>query len=304
MAIEKTDLEFLQGLENLVVPEMLRHLQYREDNQTKNLYNEFCNLFEETILGEFSWIDFINDDQGKRIRKTITFVSYLKEEEIIKKDEFKNLKEFERQFGVRDTLLVRLEEAKVFAQLPEPISSKPVFVYSVRTNLINIIINSFMKYGMKLSEKQFTGLKRYDVFEGTSGVIKFTDIASVLNRNIEDVFYKEQVESLLNLIVDDVLVILGLEFKERQRVFSKWVYRPLVRQAVEKLIAYFCSVHAKKKHFFVWGYDLTCAICGSDKVYDDIHLQEVSVELGTSLPEKEIRDIFALDKEMFPDEDL
>lgn len=301
MARDKSDLEFLRGLENLLIPEMLRHLQYREDNQTKNLYNELCDLLEETIIGEFSWTQRQVDsvERGKKnARVEVTLVSHLLENKSITKTQFDNLKNYERQFGIRDTLLVRLKESEIL--LPAEVPPKPVFVYQVKSFLKDIIETAFIQKGMKLSEKKFE----------RSPELKFSDIINILQiysevqlDNATNRDLKERVFKLVTEVYEVVKNILQLRFQEAKKEFVEENFQQYIREAIEKILLYFCTVDGTESHFFVWGKDLKCFLCGQDINYQ-LHIDEIALKMKSALSETVIKNIYELDEEVFSDEDL
>ncbi len=268
-----TDLDFLEKLESIQLPDLLRHVQYRQNNITKNMFSELGKLIEETILGEFYW---------ERDRVKIQFRSYLLATGIVSEREITHLKNYERFNGIREPFRARLSEVKEIIsfedksreeskseELSEEALYSEVSVYDpsfeVNINFIDLILQitsiSFITESGNLQIKD--------------KIVKPSDLVSA-HDNIKSPSYRhlrESLQSVTDGIYDEFTKVVylknpGLQVEE--------ITVSALKKAIEQVVIFSCRTSPKEAHFFKWGKGLKCAICSKD-LSNFLHMETLTI---------------------------
>lgn len=299
----RSDLEFLKALETVIVPDVLKHLQYREDNRTNNMFYALAEMIEETILGEFYWTQAQKAQGGKAAKITKTFRSYLKDSNQIQENQIDELKKYERVNGITEPFLVRLEEVNEVIEDSADSEAKDqststnmytnVSVHKVSTSLVDTI--QFIlttTFGLDIKKRTFENVNF------TNNIFKFSDILSYVKNDGENPtpankHISDKLANMIQEVYDQLDQVVSLKYKEAQKQYDRAKYEVYLKAAAKSIILVYCETTADTRHFFVWGEDLKCAICQKD-MYDEIHITEATVTIGDSRSKKDFEELYDL----------
>ncbi len=238
------------------------------------------DLLEEVIAGEFSWSQ-LEVDEEVSFQKVQTFSSY-----ILKGPDLKRLKEYERNYGLQGTFLQRLDESreeregesKSGAESKETQPDKEASVYTIPSSLIDIITKELVStYEMNVEEKHFM-----------RGKLTFEQVRNYKgNPGLRKTAYKD-ISPNVQKMISDIYDVVQKEMEVRLRVYNlqmeiDWsLFRRYVEEVTEQVIFQYADIMPDAPHFFIWGKDLKCAVCGKD-IVDPIHVDKFNTSLTNSL---------------------
>lgn len=251
---------FLEAVEKATLPKELEILRVEDSN----LYARLSDLFNEVITGEYTWLSGGNNET---LRKFVP-------------DKIDDLKNYERQFGISESFLERLEKCIEPSRKKRRVSSgeasgeaKEIYVqpevsrpFDVPPQVSDFVIEFFHKTYM------------IDHTEQRIGTMDFKDFNRKFTKS-DQLAYAHIIEKREEMISDAVQ-----DLKTKVSIDNDAFLKELVTQILKKIVV----PDTREKHYPVWGKDLNCALCGKG-IFDDIHLFDITME--TNLPDDDFSEI-------------
>ena len=254
--------EFLTSLESITIPLSLRNLIYIKGDTHVNLYGAFTDLIRQFVYGEY------------QVDESTTFKNYLFSTNKITKGQLDNLLKYEKDFGISNTFLMRLNEADIMVDtssetFPEvSVVSKFEVPEMVTENIIQqFSVIPFLKGSLVSKEINLDG-----------NIFSFQQLSSAKTYNDNE---KKTYQHIVNARNKCLAAITDQFFKWiSKKVVTTDLNKDELEELLKKIVVTVFDIvidMGEKEHFFIWGTDMRCLIC-QKSITDEKHIDTLSVD--------------------------